>query len=487
VPAVAGIDSSTQSVKVEVRDLDSGDVLAVGRGSHPSTTPPRSEQDPHSWWAALVEAFAQVSEVVDQIVAVSVGGQQHGLVVLDDNGDVIRPAKLWNDTESAGQADRLVEHLGAQAWADACGSVPVAAFTVTKLAWLAENEPESYARIASVMLPHDWLTWRLTGCRVTDRGDASGTGYYSASGGDWRLDLLGAVGPVHDWASILPEVLGPWESAGTVLGSVLSELGLRGDVVVGAGSGDNMAAALGMGLGPRDIALSFGTSGTAYGVSTTPTFDSSGCVAGFADATGNYLPLVCTLNATKVTTSVARLLGVDLPEFNRLALESPAGSGGLVMLPYFDGERTPNRPTATGLMSGLRSDVSREQMARASVEGVVCGLLDGVDALQAVGVPTDGRVLLLGGGAKSDAYRSVAAHLLGREVVIPDADEHVAAGMCLQAAIVVSGNRKCGEGWGLGSGTVVGGPGDVGDHGERQNQGGASSEEVRASYAALRG
>jgi xylulokinase len=479
VAAIAGIDSSTQSVKVEVRDLDSGVVLAIGRAAHTSTTPPRSEQDPNQWWSALVEAFAQVASVSHDVVALSVGGQQHGMVVLDAAGEVIRPAKLWNDTESAPQAQRLVDSLGAKEWARACGSVPVAAFTVTKLAWLAEHEPQAYVRIASVMLPHDWLTYRLTGQRVTDRGDASGTGYFSADANEWRTDLLAQVGPPLDWSAVLPRVLGPWDTAGTVVGSVAGELGLRPDVVVGAGSGDNMAAALGMGLRPTDLALSFGTSGTVYGVSATSTADASGQVAGFADASGHYLPLVCTLNATKVTNATARLLGVDLAEFDRLALAAPSGAGGVVVLPYFDGERTPNRPEATGQISGLRSDVNREQLARASVEGVVCGLLDGIDALSAAGVPTTGRVLLLGGGARSHAYRTVAATLLGRPVTTPDADEHVAAGMCVQAASALMGTQKSADEWNLGAGSVIEPP--------TSDRTGAPPAEVRAAYGALRG
>ncbi len=478
MPAVAGIDSSTQSVKVEVRDLDSGEVLAVGRGSHPATTPPKSEQGPATWWSALVDAFAQVSHVAHDIVAVSVGGQQHGMVVLDVAGDVIRPAKLWNDTESAPQAERLLDRLSAGGWAAACGSVPVAAFTITKLAWLAENEPQAYARVASIMLPHDWLNWKLTGLKVTDRGDASGTGYFSAAENRWRLELLDLVGPSLDWESALPRVASPWEQVGTVTTTAALSLGLHEGVVVGAGSGDNMAAALGMGLGPGDIALSFGTSGTAYGVSPTPTHDPTGSVAGFADASGHFLPLVCTLNATKVTNAVARLLGADLESFNSLALSAESGSGGLVMLPYFDGERTPNRPGATGVVSGIRSDVTREQLARASVEGVVCGLLDGVDALHSAGVAIDGQVLLLGGGARSGAYRSVASTLLERPVVVPDADEHVATGMCVQAAAAFRGEPGLTSGWGLGSGLVVEPPSSVL---------GRSAQEVRDAYRQLRG
>ncbi len=481
MPAVAGIDSSTQSVKVEVRDYETGEVRGIGRASHPETTPPRSEQDPGAWWSALVEAFRQVRHLAGDVAAISIGGQQHGMVVSDANGEVIRPAKLWNDTESAAEADELVRLLGAPVWAERCGSVPVAAFTVTKLAWLARHEPDSYARIASVMLPHDWLTWKLTGQRVTDRGDASGTGYYSAAAGDWCFDLLELVGPQLDWPSIVPRVLGPWDQAGQLLPSAAAELGLNPGIVVGVGSGDNMAAALGLGLGIGDIAMSFGTSGTVYAVSAKPTADPTGCVAGFADASGAFLPLVCTLNATKVTNAIAILLGVDHDAFTQLALSAPSGSGGVVVLPYFDGERTPNRPKATGSIAGLRSNMSREQLARASVEGVVCGLLDGVDALAAAGVPTDGRVLLLGGGARSAAYREVAAQLLERPVTIPEADEHVAAGMCVQAAGALTGDQLSADRWKLGGGSTVE-PVTTSDDSRS-----LSASEVRAAYATVRG
>ncbi len=479
---VAGIDSSTQSVKVELRDEDSGRVVATGRAAHPVTTPPRSEQNPHAWWTALVDAFAQTGPHRGDVTAVSVAGQQHGMVVLDVAGQVIRPAKLWNDTESATQADALVSRLGADTWAQACGSVPVAAFTVTKLAWLAEHEPHHYARIAHVLLPHDWLTYRLTGQFTTDRGDASGTGYYDAPAGRWRNDLLAAVGPALDWDSILPRVVTPLAAAGQLSTEAAGQLGLPAGISVAAGTGDNMAAALGLGLGPGDIAISYGTSGTVYAVSATPTRDTTGCVAGFADASGNYLPLVCTLNATKVTAAVARLLGADLHEFNDLVLAAPSGSGGLVLLPYLDGERTPNRPDATGVLAGIRSDVSREQLARASVEGVVCGLLDGVDSLKAAGVPTDGRVLVLGGGARSVAYRHITADLIGRPIEVPDADEHVATGACVQAAAMRTGSAPTdvAAAWNVGSGPATA-------PGTSPSPSGADAAGVRAAYAAVRG
>jgi xylulokinase len=272
------------------------------------------------------------------------------------------------------------------------------------------------------------LTYRLCGERVTDRGDASGTGYWSPAEARYRTDLLEIVDGDTDWASALPRVAGPAEAVGDWQGAV-----------VAPGTGDNMAAALGLGLRPGDVAVSIGTSGTVFAVSDSPTADASGSVAGFADATGRYLPLVCTLNATKVTGAVARLLDVDHAGFDALALAAPAGANGVTVLPYFDGERTPNLPDATGSISGLRSEVRREDIARAAVEGVVAGLLVGVEALRGVGVSADdGRLFVAGGGARSRAYVEILETMAGREVTVPPSQELVARGACVQAAAVLA-------------------------------------------------
>lgn len=451
---VAGVDSSTQSTKVELRDIDSGELVASGRAAHPPTEPPRSEQDPRSWWDALVAAFAATGAARSEVVAVSVAGQQHGLVVLGADEEPLRPAKLWNDTESAPQATRLVEELGADAWATACGSVPVAAFTITKLAWLAEIEPATVPRITRVMLPHDYLTFRLTGHAVTDRGDASGGGWYDRATGAYRADLLDRVGGRDDWASLLPSVLGPHEVAGTLTSEAARVLGLDPGVVVGPGTGDNMAAALGLGLQRGDIAMSLGTSGTVYAVSPEPTSDRSGAVAGFCDAAGGYLPLVCTLNATKVTDTVASWLGANRDEFADLAMAAPSGANGVVLVPHFDGERTPNLPDATGTFEGLRNSTVPADLARAAHEGVVRGLLAGLDALAAAGADTRGTLHLIGGGAQSAAYRTVTADLHGKPIRVPVDDETVAAGACVQAARVHSGASATDQ-WRLGAGVDV--------------------------------
>jgi xylulokinase len=460
VPLIGGIDSSTSATKVEVRDADDGRLWGSGRRPHPATTPPRSEQDPQAWWGALVQAWHDAGRYDAEVI--SVAGQQHGLVVLDEEANVLRPAKLWNDTESAPDASALVEALGAERWAQGCGSVPVPAFTVTKLAWLKRTEPATFARIRHILLPHDWLTWRLTGRLVTDRGDASGTGYWSPREGRWRTDLLRAVDDLPDWQDRLPTVLAPTEAAGPLSEDAALPLNLdSAAVVVAPGTGDNMAAALGVGLGPGDVLVSIGTSGTVMCVSDRPTADATGAVAGFADATGRWLPLVCTLNATKVTDTVARILGVDDREaFDTMVSSAPPGARGVVCVPWFDGERTPNRPDASGCFTGLRNDVGAPELARAAVEGVVCGLLEGLDALRAaMGPSASGRLILVGGAARSSAYRQVLADLAGAPVttLAPDV-EPVALGACVQAAAVLQAvpPEEIARAWGLDrAGTVT--------------------------------
>ncbi|MFY1657130.1 xylulokinase [Micromonospora sp. WMMD1274] len=452
MPLVAGVDSSTQSCKVVVRDAETGALVRQGRAPHP----PGTEVDPYAWWEALRTAVAEAGGLAD-VAAVSVGGQQHGMVCLDASGEVVRPALLWNDTRSADAARELVEETGGgetgrRFWAEATGAVPVASFTATKLRWLARHEPDNADRVAAVCLPHDWLTWRLAGAPGldalrTDRGDASGTGYWSPRTGEYRLDLLERA---FGRRPKVPVVLGPAEAAGhldpAVLGGGAASgtagspgTGAAGPVLLGPGTGDNAAAALGAGAGPGDVVVSIGTSGTVFAVADTPAADASGAVAGFADATGRFLPLVCTLNAARVLDAAATLLGVDLDTLGELALSAPPGADGLVLVPYLEGERTPDRPHATGTLHGLTLGTSTPaHLARAAVEGMLCGLADGLDALIAQGARAD-RIILVGGGARSAAVRRIAPQVFGRPVVVPPPGEYVADGAARQAAWVALG------------------------------------------------
>lgn len=447
---VAGVDSSTQSCKVVIRSLETGEVVRAGRASHPSGT----EVDPESWWSALLEAVADAGGL-DDVAAISIAGQQHGMVCLDAGGRVVRPALLWNDTRSADAASTLVAELGAAAWAEGTGSVPVASFTGTKLRWLRDAEPDNAARTAAVALPHDYLTWRLRGFGpgdarldelVTDRSDASGTGYWSPATDDYRLDLL-----EHAFGRTvaLPRVLGPSDRAGTT-GRDLP--GIPAGIVIGPGAGDNAGAALGLGASTGDVIVSIGTSGTVFAVTDVPSSDPSGTVAGFADATGAFLPLIATLNAARVLVAGATSLGVDHDRLSELALAAAPGADGLVLLPYLEGERTPNLPDATGSMHGMTLANTRpETFARAMVEGMLCGLADGFDAVVGQGVRAD-RVLLIGGGAASAAVQSIAPQIFGLPVTLPPAGEYVAAGAARQAGWVLSGELP---GWSAGDGRLV--------------------------------
>jgi xylulokinase len=429
---VAGVDSSTQACKVVVREAATGRLVRSGRAPHPDGT----EVHPDAWWDALQAAVTEAGGL-DDVAAVSVGGQQHGMVVLDDEGQVVRPALLWNDTRSAGAArDLLAELGGGQAWADAVGVVPVAAITITKLRWLARHEPDAAARVAAVCLPHDWLTMRLMRPAAsgaldalrTDRSDASGTGYWSAAAESYRPDLLERA---FGRSLRVPAVLGPTEAAGN-----------SGPSLLGPGAGDNAAAALGVGAGPGDVVVSIGTSGVVSAVADVPARDPSGIVAGFADATGRHLPLVCTLNASRVLDVTMRLLGTDHDGLSRLALSAPPGADGLVLVPYLEGERTPDRPDSTGALHGLTlGSATPAHVARAAVEGLLCGLADGLDALVGQGAAVR-RVLLVGGGARSEAVRRIAPAVLGCPVAVPEPGEYVADGAARQAAWVLSGESE---------------------------------------------
>lgn len=439
---VAGVDSSTQSCKVVIRDLDTGAVVRSGRAPHPDGT----AVDPAHWWTALLEAIEDAGGL-DDVAAISVGGQQHGMVALAADGTVIRDALLWNDTRSAGAARDLVAEFGAEELASRTGLVPVASFTSTKLRWLRDAEPDNAARVAAVALPHDWLTWRLQGygpatesplgpdleALTTDRSDASGTGYWNPATGDYDRDLLSAA-LGHD--AVLPRVLGPAESPGVVHATVAPSTPL-----LGPGAGDNAAAGLGLGAAAGDVVVSIGTSGTVFAVTPEPVRDVTGAVAGFASASGDFLPLIATLNAARVLDAFARVLVADHHELSRLALDAEPGAGGSLLVPYFEGERTPNLPDATASLTGLTlASMTRENLARAAFEGMLCSLADGLDAILRQGVEAR-RILIVGGAAQSPAVALVASQVFDVPVEIPEPGEYVAAGAAVQAAWVLTGAR----------------------------------------------
>ena len=423
---VAGVDSSTQSVKIVVRDSESGALLAQASRPHPDGT----EVDPQHWLDALEAVIAEVGGL-ESLHAISIGGQQHGMVLLDSEGEVIRPALLWNDTRSAAQAAAI--NAAFPDIHQRTGSQLVASFTASKVRWVLENEPENAARIAAIALPHDWLSWKLSGSTdakdiFTDRSDASGTGYFDPINNLYISEIVEWVTGKTD--VILPRIVAPGEVGARV-----------GDTVIASGAGDNAGAALGIGAVVGDLVISLGTSGTAFAVSSSPSHDSSGEVAGFADVTGNFLPLACTLNAAKVFDATAKLLGIGFEEYSQLALQASPGADGLMMAPHFDGERTPNRPDARGAIVGItHANFTPANLARASIEGVIAGLAYATEALRREGVEIS-RLLLVGGAARNKAVQEIASEIFGLPVHIPTPGEYVSEGAAIQAAWALGGVR----------------------------------------------
>ncbi|PST46423.1 xylulose kinase [Bifidobacterium callitrichos] len=473
---VAGVDTSTQSTKVRVTDAATGRLVRFGQAKHPEGT----SVDPNAWWNAFLEASAQAGGL-DDVSALSVGGQQHGMVILDEQGNVIRDAMLWNDISSAPQAAALIERLGSaapaepsesedaiargkQRWVKAVGSSPVASYTLTKVAWVAENEPENAKRIAAICLPHDWLSWRIAGygpvapgedahldALFTDRSDASGTIYYDAANGQYRRDLIAMVLAVaegedaaksHADAIILPTVLAPRETATAKASPVFAGKDVEGGCILGPGGGDNAMAALGLGMAVGDVSISLGTSGVAAAIAENPVYDLTGAVSGFADCTGHYLPLACTINGSRIADAGRAALGVDYDELAALAAQSAPGAAGITLIPYFDGERTPNRPDATAALHGMTlANTTKANLARAFVEGLLCSQRDCLELIRSLGADIT-RILLIGGGARSAAVRAYAPGILGMDVELPATDEYVAIGAARQAAWVLLGEAE---------------------------------------------
>lgn len=431
---VAGVDSSTQATKVVVVDTDNAKLVAQASAPHRVMgTGGARETMPSDWADALGAALAATGRA-SEVRAVSVAAQQHGLVVLGNDDQVLRAAILWNDTRSASDAAALVEALGGpELCARRVGSVLTPAFTISSWAWLCRTEPEIARAARRVCLPHDYLSTLLVGGEppCTDRSDVSGTGWWSPADESYAEDVLGLPG-VGLRPEMLPRILGPGEAAGEVSASASQRFGLPTGAVVGAGAGDNAGAALSLGVGPGEAAVSLGTSGTVFSVASAPSTDATGVVAGFASADGRYLPLACTLNATLAVDRVAQWLG--------LSRDDVAPSGDLLFLPWFDGERTPNLPWASGTLSGLRHDTDPRSLLQAAYEGAVGTLLAAIDELATwapMGQATP--LLLVGGGARSRIWQDTVMRLSGRPLLLPQATELVALGAAVQAAAVLEG------------------------------------------------
>jgi xylulokinase len=430
---VLGVDSSTQSTKVLAVDVASGEIVGEGRAPHTG----HDTQDPQDWWVALVAAVQEAAPAGAEVAAISVGGQQHGMVALDAENRVICPAPLWNNVDAAPDAERLNRLAN---FAKEVGTYLVASITITKLAHLARTNPAALECLDAVALPHDWLNLKLTGRLATDRGEASGSGWWSPMSGQHRRDLLSlAIGEEKAAQIRLPDVCAPAEPIGALSEEAAHALGLRAGIPVGPGTGDNMAAALGVGARPGELVISLGTSGTAFAVSEHPVTDELGEIEGFADATDRYLPLACMLNCTRVLDSIAAMVGLERDAALEQAGAAEPGADGVWLVPYLAGERLPNLPHATGSLFGLTMENARsDALVRAALDGVAAGLAYGVEALADHAV-TGTEVVLVGGGSQHPAWRQAIADATGLPVHVRGGREHAALGAAMQAIAVATG------------------------------------------------
>ncbi len=424
---VAGLDSAPDFTRIVVCDTDTGAVLRQGYAPHPVQGPDAgrsSDVDPQAWLLSLGEAAS--GGLLEGVQAIGVSAQAGALVPLDAQGNTVRPAMTGGDKRAQVAAADLVDAFGGrESWAQAVGCVPGAAQPVTKLRWMARTEPEHAARTAVLLQAQDWLVWQLLGRpvrRTTDRGGASGTGYWAAATGSYRPDLVElALG--HQ--AMLPEVIGPADAAGTTPEGLM----------ISAGTADTMAAAFGLGIGLGDAVVSLGASGSVMAVHPEALVDRTGMITSLADATGMHLPVVTTLNAVRALRGTAELLGLpDLESLSDLAMKSTPGAHGLVLLPYLEGERTPSLPHTAGTLAGLRRESMKpEHLARAAFEGMLCGLADALDVLRGRGVEVR-RVFLLGPAAELPAVQAAAPALFGAQVVVPQPADYAATGAARQAA-----------------------------------------------------
>jgi len=441
-----GIDSGTQSVKAVALDLDTGRVIAEGRAPHrmiPGLPQGHMEQHPRDWVAAMDAAIGEMAASIDRsrVSAIGVSGQQHGFVPLDERGGVIRPAKLWCDTSTAPECAILTRKLGGpSAVLRRIGLPFLPGYTAPKVLWLKRHEPANFRRLRHILLPHDYLNFHLTGNYFMECGDASGTGFLDVRKRAWSAAAMEAVDPCV--ARCLPAVSPSHVPCGTLRAELAARYGFPARTLVSAGGGDNMLGAIGTGnVVPGAVTASFGTSGTIYAYSRSPVVDPKGEIAAFCSSTGGWLPLLCTMNVTVVTERIRALFGWTLEQLEEAAASAPAGSDGLTLLPYLDGERTPNLPGGSGVYFGLnRTTFSRGHMARAAFEGATFGMNYGLQRLRALKVKPR-EIRLTGGGARSPLWRQIAADVFGVPVVAMIQDESAALGAALQAAWCDSAGR----------------------------------------------
>ncbi len=437
---VIGIDSGTQSTKALVLDVAKKKVVgtaSVAYGLIPKLPPGAKEQHPHTWRDATARAIRaalkQAGAKAGEVRALGVSGQQHGFVPLDREGNVIRPAKLWCDTSTAAECEQLTAALGGPAATIAAlGNAILPGFTASKILWLKNHEPQNFARLATVLLPHDYLNWWLTGRAVMEYGDASGTALLDVRTRTWCKAALAAIDP--DLEAKLPPLISSDQPVGTLQPATARALGLTTDVLVSAGGGDNMMGAIGTGnTRPGIVTASFGTSGTIYACSAQPVVDPQGEIAAFCDSTNRWLPLLCTMNVTVATEMVRRDFKMDHAQFERTAAKAPAGADGLLLLPYLEGERTPNVPDGTGVFFGVRpATFTAAHFARAAMEGVTLGMNYGLRRLAELGVRAT-QIRATGGGANSKLWRQIMADVFNAEVVTLKVGEGAAYGAALQA------------------------------------------------------
>lgn len=436
-----GIDSGTQGTKGVVLSESSGGIVAESYHGYDLIENDRGgrEQHPDTWLAActrvLEDILAAPGITADDVAAIGVSGQQHGMVALDEDGQVIRAAKLWCDTETTGQCAAITRRMGGeQAVVSAIGNQVAAGFTASKILWLQENEPDSFARLATVLLPHDYINFWLTGNLVCEYGDASGTAYFDVVNRCWSRDLLEAIDPTGKLEACLPEFVAADEPAGTVRKEISDQFGLPADVVVSSGGGDNMMAAVGTGNVTQGVVTaSLGTSGTIYAYADRPVVDKTGELAAFCSSTGGWLPLVCTMNVTVATELIRSLFDFSIEELNDLAASAKAGADGMILLPYFNGERTPALPSATAHLSGMTAlNLTPANISRAAMEGATYGLKYGLDVIRRNGIEPR-EIRLTGGGAKSALWRQLVADIFSCQVVCLKQEEAGAAGAALQA------------------------------------------------------